>query len=107
MHGELLDVQTTHVNGSALVTVSGEIDAHSVITLDAALHGLGAGTHAILDLGDVRFIDSSGLRVLILHVVRLREAGGSLAITNASAAVLRVATIAGVGELVERADSGT
>ena len=97
-----MDVQTTYVGGSAVVTVSGEIDAHSVVTLDASLDELGPGTHCTIDLGNVRFIDSSGLRVLILHSLRLRETGGSLEISEVSAAVLRVARIAGVGELVER-----
>jgi anti-anti-sigma factor len=101
VHSDLCDVETAWVDGSATVTVSGEIDAHSVLLLDAALRQLAPDTQCRVDLGEVRFIDSSGLRALILHTVRLREAGGSLAVSNASAPVRRVALIAGVAELVD------
>jgi anti-anti-sigma factor len=103
MPSELLDLHTSYLDGSAIVTASGEIDAHSAVTLDAALNELGPGTHGLLDLSNVRFIDSSGLRVLMLHSFRLREDGGSLEIVEASANVFRVAKLAGVDVLVERA----
>jgi anti-anti-sigma factor len=83
-----------------MVIVAGEIDAHTAIPLSAALAELEPGTACTIDLGDVDFIDSSGLRVLIMHAMRLREQGGSLTVCAASGSVQRVARIAGVGEFV-------
>jgi anti-sigma B factor antagonist len=107
MHSELLDLQISYLDGSAIITASGEIDAYSAVTLDAALNELGSGVRGLLDLSDVQFIDSSGLRVLMLHSLGFRENGGSLAIIEASAAVFRVATLAGVDGLLERAKLAT
>jgi anti-anti-sigma factor len=100
MYSDLCGIHTTYVDGSATVIVAGEIDGHTAVPLGAALAELEPGTECAIDLGDVDFIDSSGLRVLILHAVRLRETGGSLTVCAASGPVQRVARIAGVGDLV-------
>jgi anti-anti-sigma factor len=50
----------------------------------------------VLQLGDVEFLDSSGIRTIVATARRLGEAGGKLLITEASGAVQQVLEIAGV-----------
>jgi anti-sigma B factor antagonist len=47
-------------------------------------------TRIVFDLGDVAFLDSSGLGALIAGLKRAREAGGDLRLANAGEPVLMV-----------------
>jgi anti-anti-sigma factor len=71
------------------VSVSGELDAHHGQLLhDELVHHLDAGRDAIrIDVTDLSFIDSSGLRVLLQAEERCRAAGGSLTLHGPGAQV--------------------
>ena len=83
------------------VVASGEVDIHTCDQLEATLVSLaGDGVRSIsLDLGQVRFIDSSGLRALVVGHTALGENGGSLLIANPSAMTARLLEITGLDEL--------
>lgn len=96
---DLLAITSTETG----LRASGEIDAHTAPTLAAAIDG--AGSSVDLDLTEVDFVDSSGLRVLIDAHQRLEEAGGGLRLTGLSEPVRRLLEISGVSEylgVVER-----
>ena len=80
------------------VTARGEIDIATVARLDDVLTGLmDRGAHLVLlDTEGVDFLDSSGLRVLILAANRLADAGGRLLIEGMSGAVQRVLEVTGL-----------
>ena len=80
------------------VTARGEIDIATVARLHDLLTGLiDRGAHlVVLDTEGVQFLDSSGLRVLILAGNRLADAGGRLLIEGMSGAVQRVLEITGL-----------
>lgn len=69
-----------------VVTCAGRIAAGAEVTaLDQHMNELAAANpHVILHLGDVEFVDSSGLGLLVRLVSRMRNAGGSFAICAAS-----------------------
>ena len=50
----------------------------------------------LLRLGEVEFLDSSGIRTIVRAARRLRNTGGKLLITEASGAAQQVLEIAGV-----------
>ena len=52
----------------------------------------------VLDLQDLQFIDSAGLRVILAAHERSQEHGNELALTPGSEQVQRLFTIAGVSE---------
>jgi anti-sigma B factor antagonist len=54
----------------------------------------------VLDLGEVDFIDSTGLRVLLWGAERSRQNGNRLRMRNESAAVRRVIEVSGVESLL-------
>jgi anti-anti-sigma factor len=60
----------------------------------------GAPSLIVLDLSDLSFIDSSGLRVLLLADGRARESGRELVLTRSTDAVQRVFEMTGTRDLL-------
>ena len=78
--------------------VSGEIDAHSAPQLgDELARRLGADDLRV-DMSEVAFMDSSGLRVLIDTHRRAEAAGGRLVLEHPSSAVSRIIEISGLAD---------
>jgi anti-sigma B factor antagonist len=106
--GELLTMRP--IDGG--VALAGEIDAHTGPRLTAQLTAtlsapLGDGDDLTLDMSEVEFVDSSGLRVLIeLHQQRA-AAGARLVVQSPSAAVRRLLDVSGVGEYLTVTDTAT
>ena len=82
----------------AVLQVTGQIDVSTAPTLREQMRDLGAkGTvHLIADLGQVDFLDSTGLGALVGGLKRLREAGGSLALVISAPRILRIFQITGL-----------
>jgi anti-anti-sigma factor len=76
--------------------VRGEIDAHTAPTLAVAMTELPEGVVTV-DMGDVSFMDSSGLRVLIEAATRARDGGGDLLIVRSTPGIARLVEISGLG----------
>ena len=57
-----------------------------------------ASTIVVLDLQDLQFVDSAGLRVILAAHERSRENGQELALTPGTEQVQRLFTIAGVND---------
>lgn len=64
--------------------------------LEASLTG--GGGAVVLDLGAVSFIDSSGLRALLIGQDSITQGGGQLEVVNPSTVVRRLFQITGLGE---------
>ena len=85
----------TDVQGPAsIVTVSGRVDSDSAPQLDAALAQLLAGGNnkIVLDLKDVDYMSSAGLRAIVKAAQVAQKAGGDFrlaAVSNAVEVVLR------------------
>jgi anti-sigma B factor antagonist len=75
----------------------GEIDAHSATTLASHLDPLpGSTTDVVIDLSEVAFIDSSGLRVLVEAHQRAEAEARRLVLSGPSRQVLRLLEISGL-----------
>jgi anti-anti-sigma factor len=85
-------------DGAVDMTVRGEVDIHTCGELEKALTDLAEeGLHTVtVDLRHVGFIDSSGLRVLVVVHKALQENGGSLVIRNPSATTARLLEVTGL-----------
>jgi anti-anti-sigma factor len=71
----------------AVIRASGEIDTHSARTLDTICDSLivpGVPLVVRLDAAAVTFIDCGGVRGIVAVSDRIREAGGSFAVTTPS-----------------------
>jgi anti-sigma B factor antagonist len=79
-------------HGLAVVTVSGELDMYRAPAFEAIMTKcLDEGArHMVLDLGEVSFIDSTALNVIVGAVPRLTQERGSLNVLYGHANVRRV-----------------
>lgn len=60
---------------------------------------IGSGaTMIVLDLGEVEFLDSSGIRVIVHAAREMEERDGKLLVENASGATQRVLEVTGILE---------
>ncbi len=86
------------VRDCAVLQVTGEVDVYTAAMLRERIRELAArGTvHLIADLGQVDFLDSTGLGVLVGGLKRLREDGGSLALVIKTPRILRIFQITGL-----------
>jgi len=84
--------------GTAVVALHGAIDPKSVCTLAAAIGGAaGKGFRTlILDVGDIRYINSAGLSYLVTLSDAMTERGGGLHLANAQPKVKVVFDLMGV-----------
>ncbi|HEX4982517.1 MAG TPA: STAS domain-containing protein [Ilumatobacteraceae bacterium] len=96
----------TGTDGALHITTSpaglhlrGEIDAHSVTVLVRHLDPLpGAEDEVVIDLSEVGFVDSSGLRVLVEAHQRAEAEARRLVLSGSSRPVLRLLEISGLME---------
>jgi anti-anti-sigma factor len=79
--------------------VAGEIDAHSAPDLADRLSAVEVPV-LVLDLSEVSFMDSSGLRVIVELHQRQVAAGGSLEIRRPSRPVSRLFDLGGLGTML-------
>jgi anti-anti-sigma factor len=98
-----LDVRT-ETGPTTVLALNGELDPATAPTLqgaiDAALEDP-AVKRLVLDLGDLGFIDSSGLRVFVVARDSMRERSGDLVLRSPSANTERLLSITGLTEVVE------
>jgi anti-anti-sigma factor len=90
-------------DGEALVVSAfGDLDLSNAKTLEAELRWAIAGdaSGVILDLGGVSFLDSAGLRVVLLMARQSLRNGGRLRLLRGSAPVERVVDESGMRHLL-------
>ena len=92
-------VEVSGDHAAPVVVVRGEIDVATSPQLRNELNALVArgAQHITIEFGDVSFVDSSGLGVLVGTYKRLREEGsGSIRIVGAQPSVRKVFEITGL-----------
>ncbi|WP_245602056.1 STAS domain-containing protein [Hamadaea tsunoensis] len=85
-----------------VVAIIGDLDLDSAAQLREALAGLveRGVTRIVVDLGDLRFCDSTGLSVLITTQLRCRRDGGFLRLAAPGPAMRRLLAVVGVADHV-------
>jgi len=80
-----------------IVTVKGRLDAGSSEVAQERINRIldAGGRHLLINLCDLDYISSSGLRVLLATLKRLKADGGTLRIACAQSQILEVFTMAG------------
>jgi anti-anti-sigma factor len=105
-----LGIETRDEDDVTVMVLSGEFDLAGVEEFDSELAKLEAGGPKVLlvDLSGLHFMDSSGLRALVMADQRAKKAGRRLAIVPGPPAVRRVFEITqleGRLDLIENASS--
>ena len=93
--------ETTRDEGVAL-DLAGDLDMSATFALEPVLDRVLAANprELVLDLGDVGFVDSSGLGLLIATHERATRADVDMAITGAGPEIQRVFRIAGLDDVL-------
>ncbi|MET8944693.1 STAS domain-containing protein [Streptomyces sp. NPDC004542] len=103
VNDSLLDTTVRYTgDGTAVVSVAGDVDLHTAPTLRAnALAVVEQGVpHLVLDLARVDFVDSTGLSTLIGLLQAAQEAGGSLRLAAIPDRLARMVTMTGISQLL-------
>jgi anti-sigma B factor antagonist len=95
---DVLKISSRRDGDSAVVTLAGELDLDGACRLDVELGRLldDGVRHLQIDAADLEFVDSSGLRSLVLARTHYEDAGGQFRISAVSPPVGRVIEIAGL-----------
>ena len=104
------DFQTALHGRVAFVTLRGELDMHAVAELEPELERLecqGTVDVVALDLRDLDFLDSSGLRAILLFRGLLLEYDRRLVLVRGPIAVQRVFEITRLQERLELVDDAS
>jgi anti-anti-sigma factor len=91
------------INGWTVIEVDGEVDAHTApLICEAVIKLLNDGhRHFVLNLCLVPFLDSMGLRTVVVATKRIRDREGSLRIACTSSRALKVFELTGLGDAFE------
>lgn len=80
---ELASVGVTEREGARVITISGEVDISNVDRVSAAVFALpNTGDGLIVDLCDVRYLDSTAIAVLHDLAARLRQRAQKLIVVS-------------------------
>ena len=99
----MLNVLSAYRDGRLTVYLHGELDQHEVRkSMDAIERLLDEylPRDCVLDLTDLRFMDSSGIALILKLHRRLQERGGRAWVENAAQQPLRVIDASGIERLV-------
>ena len=102
----MTDATVTHARDGTerRVAIAGEIDLANAAPVESAIFDAISNddTLVVLDLSDVRYIDSSGVRILFGLAARLRTLQVELVIeARRSSPARRVVELSGMGMMVE------
>src|SRR5260221_14489386 len=102
------DSLRVHVGPDGVIVAIGDIDVAGGPLVDAAILEGESGLPVVIDLTEVTFIDSSGLRSLLSASRRAGERGTEVILRSPSAAVRRLLAITGTeGQVrIEAAEFG-
>ena len=101
------DLRIVRTGGRIQIVPSGELDIATAPQLERAIAEATAAAVAelVLDLRQLTFMDSTGLRALAQANVNAEAAGTRLAIWRGSHQIERVLEISGLGTLLPLADA--
>jgi anti-anti-sigma factor len=103
----LLTLTTSQDEQSVCVSLQGELDMSSALVFDEELRRIeadGTPTTLVLDLQKLKFLDSTGLRLILSAHSRARRCGRRLRIVPGSDAVKRIFRLTGMNDRLDFVD---
>lgn len=96
-----MDIAITDAGATATVKLAGRLDIAGAESLDQPLANLsGSKNGIVIDMAEVTFVASIGLRHLVSAAKAVRRRGGYLTLLNPNEAVTEVITASGLTELL-------
>lgn len=93
-----ISVNSQFRDGVAVLGVQGEVDVYTAPHLKEELNRLieAGNSRIVVAVGDVVYVDSSGLGVLIGALKRARDAGGDLVVAAPNPRIARILGVTGL-----------
>ena len=101
IHGEVKAIMTDEKENAFIVTVSGRIDSETSPAFDAELtRAIGINSNLVIDLKDVNYMSSAGLRAVTNASQAAQKAGGILKLESVPKDVMSVMYTVGLNEKI-------
>lgn len=97
--GFSMEIKKTLEGETLTLTLAGSLDSMTTPQLDGAI-ALDGVTHLVIDLADVSYVSSAGLRVFLQAYKTLAPKGGSVTIRSPQEAVRKVMTLTGFQKIL-------
>ena len=94
-----MEIKTKAEGNKLTIAVSGRVDTVTAPELEAGLK-FGDATCVVIDLGDVPYMSSAGLRLLLTAHKTMLGRGGELQVANAQPSVKEVLDITGFSDIL-------
>jgi anti-anti-sigma factor len=93
-----MDVTEERQGKTVIVAAKGRLDSNMDKSFEARLMELAAGAEAslVIDLGQVDYVSSAGLRILLITVKKVKAGKGKLALCSIQSQVREVFDISGL-----------
>jgi anti-sigma B factor antagonist len=95
------------IDGVTILDLSGQLTEVSGAEMWRRIRGLAAagGTHVILNLADVSYVDSSGLGTLVASFVAMRRVGGMLKLLGPTERTQQMLTVTALATVMPSFDN--
>ena len=111
---KIVTIESTEVNGRVVLKLGGRMDAESAKTFEFACEShVGAGKPIVVDVGDLVYVSSLGLRSFVTVGKALKDGGGELRLCRMSGFVkqvfeiTRLSTVFPIFDTIEGAVAGS
>jgi anti-sigma B factor antagonist len=98
-----LSLETREEGEQVRIALAGELDLSSALTFDDEVRRAEERNprKLVIDLSQLRFLDSTGLRLIMSAQARARKRGCDFVVVEGTEAVRRIFRLAGVGRRLE------
>ena len=102
-----MDISVQQSDQISIVSIAGSIDAVTADQITGCIdERISSGEkHLLLDLSEVEFMSSAGLRVILSALKETRQQGGDLYLAGAQGGVDRVLKMSGFSKILKTYDS--
>ncbi len=102
-----MDISVQQLEQISIVSIAGSFDALTVDQVTGCIdERISSGEkHLVLDLSEVEFMSSAGLRAILGALKQTRQQGGDLYLAGAQGGVDRVLKMSGVSKILKAYDS--
>ena len=100
-----MNITTRTVNDVTVVDFSGRLDTRTSGHATEEMSRIAGTSKILVNLENLEYISSAGLRVLLLTAKQLAQSGGTMKLCGANGTVEEVLEISGFGALLDLHDS--
>lgn len=100
-----MQIQSRESGGVTIISPAGSIDAHTSSDLNAYMAQLAGSKQWVFDLGQVDFMSSAGLRVILATAKDARHDGGDLRLAAPQSGVLKTLKMSGFTSIARTFDT--